>query len=556
MTDQLFRTAKDFTEDEKARLLEQFQKSGLGYAEFAREHNINNQTMKNWVCMPSSDEVRRKHYSPTERKKILEAFLSAGIPRKAFAETWGVSEATITKWSRAYEADGAEGLMNKRATRVDDGRVGSRIPGPVQEAVVAIKRAQPEFGLQRVRDFLYRFRGMKISRGGVRATMQAHGIPVVVVKKKRKKSSDRVRRFERAKPMQLWQSDITQFTLGQYWQRVYLTVFMDDHSRYIVGWRLQSRQTAELVLDAFKDGTTRYGKPVEVLTDQGRQYFAWRGKSELEKVLEREGIKHVVSRAHHPQTLGKCERFWETIANEFWSRARPQELEEARVRLKHFIDHYNYQRPHQGLDGQVPADRFFGVAAEVREVLEKSVERNALKMAIGELPTPPAFLIGQIGDQRIAFHGTSGRFYLTHENLKEDEIKDGATGAATGAGFSPITETGVTGPGIDEIAEESFNEAAQEANDTGSDREIPAGADAWALGAGQRGGEGPGRATSAGDHELLDGPGEQGRCVPGTFGEAGAFLAVNGSGGQGHGSGVTLAAATAREEDAPGCRAT
>jgi len=98
--------------------------------------------------------------------------------------------------------------------------------------------------------------------------------------------------------MQLWQSDITQYTLGPASMRVYLTVFMDDHSRYIVGWRLQPRQTAELVLDAFRDACVRFGKPAEVLTDQGRQYFAWRGKSELEKLLEKEGIKHVVSRAH------------------------------------------------------------------------------------------------------------------------------------------------------------------------------------------------------------------------------------------------------------------
>lgn len=534
MTDQLFRKAKDFTPDEKARLLEQFQKSGLRYDEFAREHNINEQTMKNWVSWAKRPSAERRRYSLTEKKKILEAYKSAGLTRDAFAQTWGMAPSTLTRWMNGYEAEGAQALAHAKATRPDDGRVGSRIPRSVQEAIIALKREKPEFGIQKVTDFLYRFRGIKISNGSVRKTMSDHGIPVVKIKKKRKKSSDRVRRFERAKPMQLWQSDITQFTLGQYWQRVYLTVFMDDHSRYIVGWRLQSRQTAELVIDAFRDGTTRYGKPQEVLTDQGRQYFAWRGKSELEKLLEREGIKHVVSRAHHPQTLGKCERFWETVANEFWSRAKPQDLDEARVRLKHFIDHYNYQRPHQGLDGQVPADRFFGVAAEVREALEKSVERNALKMAIGELPTPPAFLIGQIGDQRIAFHGTSGRFYLTHENLKEGERSDG-----TGSEFRANSE-GASG-----------EEAAQKEDGASADWKVPSGSDPWPLVAGERGREGASAAASAGDHELLDGPGEQDGCVPGAFGEAGAFLAANGPGGEGHGGGPALAASFAGEENAP-----
>jgi transposase InsO family protein len=276
---------------------------------------------------------------------------------------------------------------------------------------------------------MYRFRGMKVSTGSIRKTVTQEGLPLARKPRKKRRSSEKIRRFERARPMQLWQSDITQFTLGPSSMRVYLTVFMDDHSRYIVGWRLQSRQTADLVLDAFKDACVRFGKPEEVLTDQGRQYFAWRGKSELERVLEKEGIKHVVSRAHHPQTLGKCERFWETVSNEFWTRAKPQDLEEARVRLKYFIDHYNHQRPHQGLDGAVPADRFFGVAEEVRAVIEKTIEANSLRMSLDELPKPPAFLIGQVGDQRIAFHGSGGGFYLTNEDLRGEQSGESGIGS-------------------------------------------------------------------------------------------------------------------------------
>lgn len=101
-------------------------------------------------------------------------------------------------------------------------------------------------------------------------------------------------------------------------------------------------------------------------------------------------------RSHHPQTLGKCERFWETIYKEFWLRAKPKDLEEARLRLKHFIDHYNHQRPHQGINGMTPADRFFGVETEVRSMIEKSVDENALRLSLEEEIKPPAFLIGQL----------------------------------------------------------------------------------------------------------------------------------------------------------------
>ena len=292
-----------------------------------------------------------------------------------------------------------------RAPKAGDGRLGAKTPKAVREEIIKLKRKEPGFGLKKIKQWMYRFRGVNVSTGTVRKTVTNEGLELVKIKKKTKRSSDRIRRFERATPMQLWQSDITQLNVGQNSMRVYLTIFMDDHSRYIVGWRLQSRQTQDLVIDAFKEAVIKYGKPQEVLTDQGRQYFAWRGKSDLEKLLEKENIKHVVSRAHHPQTLGKCERFWETVSNEFWTRIRPFDLDEARERLKYFIDHYNYQRPHQGLDGQVPADRFFKVADEIKANIERTIKENSIRIALGELPRPPAFLIGQVGDQRIAFHG-------------------------------------------------------------------------------------------------------------------------------------------------------
>ena len=212
--------------------------------------------------------------------------------------------------------------------------------------------------------------------------------------------------------MQLWQSDITSFVLTRHSQRVYLTVYMDDHSRYIVAWSLQLRQKSDLVMDSLLMGIQRFGKPEEVLTDQGRQYFSWRGKSDFQKLLDKEGIRHVVARSHHPQTLGKCERFWETVGQEFWERVKPQELEDTRERLGHFIAHYNHFRPHQGLEGMTPADRFFGLAVEVRKAVEATFDRNELRLAVGEAPRSPVFLIGQIGDQPVSLHGESGNLVV------------------------------------------------------------------------------------------------------------------------------------------------
>ncbi len=49
------------------------------------------------------------------------------------------------------------------------------------------------------------------------------------------------RRFERAEPNQLWQSDIFTFELRRN-QRLYVAAFMDDHSRYLVSWAMAHHQ--------------------------------------------------------------------------------------------------------------------------------------------------------------------------------------------------------------------------------------------------------------------------------------------------------------------------
>jgi len=495
----LNRTTKDFSPDERNALLAQYSQSGLGFQQFAREHNINEGTFRNWIWLKDKPDYKRKRFSPTERKKSVEAFLQSGLTSTEFSKTWGVSTSTLCDWVERYRVEGADGLMDRKRGPHDK-RVGMKVPQAVQDEIINLKKKEPGFGITKIGHWLYRFRGVKVSKGSIRKTVKKEGLPFAIKPKKRKRSSDKVRRFERARPMQLWQSDITQFTLGPASMRVYLTVFMDDHSRYIVGWRLQSKQTADLVLDAFKDAIVRFGKPEEVLTDQGRQYFAWRGKSELERLLEKEGIKHVVSRAHHPQTLGKCERFWETISNEFWTRAKPQDLEEARVRIKYFIDHYNHQRPHQGLNGMTPADRFFGVAEEVREIVERTISENSLRMSIDELPQPPAFLIGQVGDQRIAFHGKSGKFYLTNENLSgEENGKQGNEFNGNTVGQYAInraSEKERSSPGSTEERTVVKNELS---GDTG----------AGPLGRGNGGGAWTGEASCGDDNKILAGVNDQ-----------------------------------------------
>jgi hypothetical protein len=198
--------------------------------------------------------------------------------------------------------------------------------------------------------------------------------------------------------------------------------FMDDHSRFLTGFGLHASQSTALVLEVLRTAITSYGAPEEILTDNGTQYVTWRGKSAFTKELEKRGIHQVVASPRRPQTLGKIERFWGTLWRECVEAAVFLDLADAQRRIGHFIDHYNFQRTHQGIDGLVPADRYFGAASEVLRTLKKRVAANALELARHGLPKKPFYVTGQVGGKSFSVHAEGERVILKRQGEERQEV--------------------------------------------------------------------------------------------------------------------------------------
>jgi transposase InsO family protein len=416
----------------------------------------------------------------------------------------------------------------------------------VASAIVQTKARFPTFGLRKVAAYLARFGGLRVSPTTVRTALAQAGVPTTPPVRKPRRKRPLPRRFERARPGQLWQSDITSMVLPRSGHRIYLTVFLDDHSRYVVSWAAASQQRAGLVIEALRDGIARFGKPAEVLTDQGRQYFAWRGKSAFQKELLRQGIRHVVARAHHPQTVGKCERLWETVQRELWARIAPVDIAEARERLGHFFAHYNHFRPHQGIADSVPADRFFSAETEVRAALEANLSANALSLALHEPPRRPVYLAGQIGEHALSVHGERGKLVIVmpdggRQELSFDEL---------GAGSGPDSHDSEVRDGDEQQRRHGGGEADASVGQAGA---LPDPAAAGVPGAGPvGGGDGGGAGACApdvrGDPGVVAGP-EGPRAGGDGAGSAGpAGVAVEPGCAQWDAGGAVEAAQAAREE--------
>jgi transposase InsO family protein len=309
--------------------------------------------------------------------KVARLVVDRGRSVYEVAKAIGLAHTTVKEWALHYEARGALGLERGRATpTVEDGQ--PRAKDPVREAVEQMKTAQPDAGTRRIRDLLARFEAIGVSETQVRRILHEAGL-MTSSPPQREPDRKHERRFERARPMQMWQSDIFTFLLRKH-QRLYLVGFMDDHSRFMVSHVLANHQKASL-MEAFERGVAEFGAPEEILTDNGRQYTPWRGETDFERALKQHGVKHIKSRPQHPMTLGKIERFWKTLWDEFLSRTVFDNFADCEKRLGLFVQAYNFQRPHQGLDGLTPADRFFHAAPQVREAVQKNIAENALRLA-------------------------------------------------------------------------------------------------------------------------------------------------------------------------------
>ena len=154
-----------------------------------------------------------------------------------------------------------------------------KLPEAVVERITAMKRSNPDYGVKRISQVLRRIFFFKASPETVRKTLHREQL-MPPVRRKSKKNPQKPRFFERSTPNQLWQSDIFCFRLGG--ENAYLIGFIDDYSRYITGLGVYRGQTAENVLEVYRQARGEYGVPKEMLTDNGRQYTNWRGKTKFE----------------------------------------------------------------------------------------------------------------------------------------------------------------------------------------------------------------------------------------------------------------------------------
>lgn len=152
-------------------------------------------------------------------------------------------------------------------------------------------------------------------------------------------------RFERDNPNSMWQLDGTETGDG-YW----ILPIIDDCSRYCLAIRKFKHMTTANVIALLEEAIAMHGKPREILTDNGSEFGGTSKDSEFDKWCKRQGIKHIRSGIHKPQTVGKISAIQQTIM---------RELPYCNNDLEAWKKRYNNDRPHRSLHGLTPAKVYF-----------------------------------------------------------------------------------------------------------------------------------------------------------------------------------------------------
>jgi hypothetical protein len=140
--------------------------------------------------------------------------------------------------------------------------------------------------------------------------------------------------------------------------------------------------------------------------------------------MKKDHIHHIKSQPHHPMTLGKIERFWKTIFLEFLSRAQFGSFEDAVERIRQWVKYYNHKRPHQGIGGLCPADRYFEIQSELRKTIEQGIQENLLEMALRGKPRLPFYMVGRMEGQSVVLRAEKGKLRLSVDDEEDDNTQE------------------------------------------------------------------------------------------------------------------------------------
>ena len=197
--------------------------------------------------------------------------------------------------------------------------------------------------------------GRGVNRKRVQRLMRVMGIEALVPRPGTSKAAPGhkiypylLRGLAITEPNHVWASDITYVPMAHGF--LYLVAIIDWASRAVLAWRLSNTIDSGFCVEALEEALARDGKPRIFNTDQGAQFTsaAFTGK------LEATGVAISMDGRGRFMDNIFIERLWRSIKYEEIHLKTYADGREARAGIGSWMTFYNFRRPHQAMNNQMP----------------------------------------------------------------------------------------------------------------------------------------------------------------------------------------------------------
>ena len=246
----------------------------------------------------------------------------------------------------------------------------------------------PFYGSRRM-TFELNKEGRGVNRKRVRRLMRVMGIEALVPRPGTSKAAPGhkiypylLRGLKIVEPNHVWAADVTYIPMACGF--LYLVAIIDWASRAVLAWRLSNTNDASFCAAALEEALLRFGKPRIFNTDQGSTFTAEAFTSKLVTA----GVEISMDGRGRFMDNIFIERLWRSIKYEEVHLKAYADGCEARSGISSWMTFYNFRRPHQAMNNQMPM-AVWRAGMDKIEAAAKAVDMPLRLDNANALPTYP-----------------------------------------------------------------------------------------------------------------------------------------------------------------------
>ncbi|PXX09485.1 homeodomain-containing protein [Nitrosomonas ureae] len=213
-------------------------------------------------------------YCASEKFEIIRLVEQSSLSVRQTLMRLGIRKSTFYNWMKRYELGGIDGLEDQKPCSRS---VWNKLPEDQQAAIIKLALDKPELSPRELAVTYIDEQSSFVSESSVYRLLKAHDLitsSAYILMQARDKFQ-----FPTTRVNEMWQTDFTYFKITG-WGWHYLSIVLDDFSRFIIAWRLCTTMSTHDVADTLDDVLRFTGldqvkikhKP-RLLSDNGPSYI-------------------------------------------------------------------------------------------------------------------------------------------------------------------------------------------------------------------------------------------------------------------------------------------